>query len=128
MKKWKLIKKLAEEWLYTRVRYIVDSVSDNPDDIYEFLDVDGLYVSGSTVAYAVALARGTVTATKNLPKDMDVYAKNPLTVAATKIGKVGGRRRLIYLVPIVFNDIADVMKQFDGIMVQCAYDIKRQIG
>lgn len=130
---WSKIKEEAEQWLYTRVRYVIGEISDDPADMDEFLNLDGLYVSGSTVAYSVALARGTVSDSK-LPGDLDVYAINPLKVAGTNIGKhklgilgdyMKPQKRPIDLVPVVFNDIREVLNQFDTIMVQCAYDVKR---
>ena len=130
---WTKIKEEAEKWLYTRVRQVIGEISDDPADMDEFLNLDGLYVSGSTVAYSVALARGKVSKSK-LPGDLDVYAINPLKVAGTNIGKhklgilgdhVKHQKRPIDLVPVVFNDIREVLNQFDTIMVQCAYDVKR---
>ena len=130
---WSKIKEEAEQWLYTRVRYVIGEISDDPADMDEFLNLDGLYVSGSTVAYSVALARGTVSESK-LPGDLDVYAINPLKVAGTNIGKLKlgilgdygkPQKRPIDLVPLVFNDIREVLNQFDTTMVQCAYDVKR---
>jgi hypothetical protein len=132
--KWTEIKKRAEQWLHMRVRHVIGEISDDSAEINEFLNLDDFYVSGSTVAYSVALARGTVSEPSCLPGDLDLYAKNPLKVATTKIGKhqlgVYGttsksEKRKIDLVPLVFNDVREVLDQFDTIMVQCAYDIKR---
>ena len=81
---WNDVMRYAEQLLHERVRREIAKVSDDPDAIKEFVETKGVYVVGSTVAWAMAKAKGY--AGDELPADLNIYAKNPLLVARTDIG------------------------------------------